>query len=87
MSAKEKEALLLQINEALNSVRPHLKVDGGDVEVLDVSDDMEVTIKWLGNCEFCSMSVMTMKAGIEQAIMAKLPQIKGVKAANGVQAI
>lgn len=87
MSAKEKEALILQINEALNSVRPHLKVDGGDVEVLDVSDDMEVTIKWLGNCEFCSMSVMTMKAGIEQAIMAKLPQIKGVKAANGVQAI
>ena len=85
MSTKEKEQLILDVNEALNDVRPHLKVDGGDVEVVDISDDMEVTIKWLGNCEFCSMSVMTMKAGIEQAIMSKLPQIKSVVAANGVQ--
>lgn len=86
MSTKEKEQLIQEVNEALNDVRPHLKVDGGDVEVVDISDDMEVTIKWLGNCEFCSMSVMTMKAGIEQAIMSKLPKIKSVVAANGVQA-
>lgn len=85
MSNTEKEQLIHDINLALDSVRPHLKVDGGDVEVIDVNDDMEVAIKWLGNCEFCSMSIMTMRAGIEQAILQKLPQIKSVVAVNGVQ--
>lgn len=83
----EKVKLLQQIDDALDSVRPHLKVDGGDVEVVDVDDNMHVTIKWLGNCEFCSMSIMTMRAGIEQAILQKLPQIKSVEAVNGVQSI
>lgn len=87
MSEQEKTILIGDINKALDSIRPHLKVDGGDVEVVDVSDDLEVSIKWLGNCEFCSMSIMTMRAGVEQAILQKLPQIKSVKAINGVQAL
>jgi len=45
---------------------------------------MELKVKWMGNCEFCSMSAMTMKAGVEQAIRQKLPQIKKVTAINGV---
>ena len=80
----EKEHLLERVNQALDSVRPHLKVDGGDVEVVDVTDDMHVQIKWMGNCESCSMSTMTLRAGIEQAIKSKIPEIKGVVALNGV---
>jgi Fe-S cluster biogenesis protein NfuA len=79
----EKSLLLERIDAALNDVRPHLAVDGGNVEVVDVTEDNIVQIKWLGNCDGCSMSVMTMRAGIEHAIRSKLPEIMGVVAVNG----
>lgn len=86
MSTIEKEQLITKIDQALNEVRPHLAVDGGNVEVVDITDDHIVKIKWLGTCEGCSMSAMTMRAGIEQAIRGKLPQILGVEAINGLTA-
>lgn len=85
MSITEKQDLINQIDAALDDVRPHLKVDGGNVEVVDVSDDMEVKIRWMGNCESCSMSAMTMRAGIEQSIKGKIPGIKSVEAVNGIK--
>lgn len=84
MLNKEKQGLLERVDEALNSVRPHLAVDGGNVEVVDVTEEKVVKIKWLGTCENCSMTVMTMKAGIEQAIMGRIPEISGVEAVNGL---
>ena len=56
MSVTEKSELLERIDAALESVRPHLKVDGGNVEVVGVTEDMKAEIKWLGNCESCNMS-------------------------------
>ena len=85
MSMTDKEELIVRINKALDDIRPHLAVDGGNVEVVDVSEDMHVTVKWLGNCEFCSMSAMTMKAGIEQAIKSRIPEILSISAVNGVE--
>ena len=85
MSNKEKQGLLERVDEALNSVRPHLAVDGGNVEVVDVTENKVVKIKWLGTCENCSMTLMTMKAGIEQAIMGRIPEINGVEAVNGLE--
>lgn len=79
----EKAQLLERIDAALNDVRPHLAVDGGNVELVDVTEDNIVQIKWLGACDGCSMSVMTMRAGIEHAIRSKLPEIMGVVAVNG----
>lgn len=79
-----KEDLRQQVETALDSIRPHLKTDGGDVEVVEISDDMTVYVKWLGNCEWCSMSAMTMKAGIERSIISKVPQIKAIIAVNGI---
>ncbi len=84
MSATEKEKLIKEIDEALNELRPHLAVDGGNIEVVDLKDDNTVQIKWLGNCESCSMSAMTMRAGVEQTIKQKIPQITNVEAVNGV---
>ena len=84
MSAPEKEALWARVDAALDDVRPHLKVDGGNVELVDITEDMEVKIRWLGNCESCSMSAMTMRAGVEQSIKSKVPNIKSVEAINGV---
>ncbi len=84
MSSEEKIEIISKIDRALDEIRPHLKVDGGDVEVVDVTDDYIVKVKWLGNCVVCSMSTMTMKAGIEQAVLQKIPTIKAVEAVNGI---
>lgn len=79
---QEKEQLLKRIDLALDDVRPHLAVDGGNIEVVDVTDDLLVKVKWLGNCQFCSMTQMTMSAGIEQTLKNKIPEITGVVAIN-----
>lgn len=84
MSVTEKEAMIAQVDAALESVRPHLAADGGDVEVVDITDDNVVKVKWLGNCQSCSMSYMTMKAGLEQTIKGRMPHISGVEAVNGM---
>ena len=82
MPEKEQKLLLKRVNEALETIRPHLVVDGGDVEVLEITSDKKVRIRWIGNCINCSMSAMTLKAGIEQAIKGKIPEISGVEAVN-----
>ena len=78
MNRSAKEQLITDIQSALDTIRPHLEVDGGDVELIDVSDDLEVKIKWLGNCQNCNMSTMTLKAGVEQAIKSVVPNVKSV---------
>ena len=86
MVAAEKDQLIKDIDSALDKIRPHLKVDGGDVEVVDVTDENIVKIRWIGNCQNCSMSAMTMSAGIEETIKQKIPSISGVEAVNGLNA-
>lgn len=71
-----------KIELALNSMRPFLQADGGDVELVDVTDDMEVQLKLLGNCSSCNMSHMTMRAGIENGLKSAIPQITRVTAVN-----
>ncbi len=84
MVLEDKSLLIEKVNIALNDIRPFLQVDGGNIEVVDITDDMVVKVKWLGMCESCSMSAMTMKAGVEQAIKTKLPEINAVVAVNGL---
>lgn len=84
MSDSEKKEWINKVDVALDDIRPHLAVDGGNIEVMDVTDELMVQIKWLGNCEMCTMSRMTMKAGVEQAIKSRIPQINGVEALNGL---
>lgn len=71
-----------RVEAALETVRPHLRVDGGDVELVEVTDDMHVKIRWMGMCQTCSMSDMTLRAGIQEAIQSKIPEIVGVEAVN-----
>lgn len=82
MSTTEKADYIQKIDLALNEIRPHLAVDGGNIEVVDVTEDFKVLVKWLGNCQACSMSAMTMKAGIEHTIKQKFPEIISVEAVN-----
>jgi Fe-S cluster biogenesis protein NfuA len=83
MSEDEKIDLIKKIDKVLNEIRPHLAVDGGDVEVVDVTEEKIVKIKWIGNCESCSMSEMTLRAGVAETIKSKMPQIAAVEAING----
>lgn len=79
-----KTSILTRVDSALNHIRPHLKVDGGGIEVVNIRDDFTVEIKWLGTCENCNMSKMTMRASVEETIKSKVPEIKAVVALNGL---
>jgi Fe-S cluster biogenesis protein NfuA len=69
-----------KIEIALQSIRPFLQRDGGDVEFVEVTADKIVKVRLLGACETCSMSAMTLKAGIEESIKNVVPEIIAVEA-------
>jgi Fe-S cluster biogenesis protein NfuA len=71
---------LEKIEIALQSIRPFLQKDGGDVEFVELTEDNVVRVRLVGACETCSMSAMTLKAGIEESIKNAIPQITRVEA-------
>ncbi|MBI2259371.1 MAG: NifU family protein [Flavobacteriia bacterium] len=71
-----------KINETLEQIKPFLHADGGDIEFVDLTPEGIIQVKLLGNCSDCSMSLMTLKAGVEEAIKKAIPDIKGVVAIN-----
>ncbi|MDD5617620.1 MAG: NifU family protein [Candidatus Omnitrophica bacterium] len=70
-----------KVEEALKEVRGALKADGGDVELVSVTDDGTVTVKLTGACGCCPMSQMTLKMGIERTLKQRVPEVKKVVAA------
>jgi Fe-S cluster biogenesis protein NfuA len=79
--------LIKKIEDALEQIRPYLQADGGNVSLVEVTDDMVVKLELLGACKSCSMSMMTLKAGIEETIKRAVPEIKSVEAVNLATAI
>ncbi len=69
-----------QVEQALNRIRPALQQDGGDLELIDVTDDGTVKIKLTGACGSCPMSQMTLKMGIEQRLREEVPEVALVEA-------
>lgn len=67
-----------KVQEALDLVRPALQADGGDVELVDVTEDGIVSVRLTGACGSCPMSTMTLKMGIERTLMEKIPEVKEV---------
>lgn len=67
-----------QVEAVLDEVRPTMLADGGNVELVDVSADGVVSVRLVGACSSCPMSTVTLKMGIERALMEKLPAIKEV---------
>ncbi len=67
-----------QVQEVLNMVRPALQADGGDVELVDVTEDGVVSVRLTGACGSCPMSTMTLKMGIEKTLKDKIPSVKEV---------
>ncbi|MFW9604078.1 MAG: NifU family protein, partial [Trichlorobacter sp.] len=71
--------MIAKVQEVLDQVRPFLQRDGGDVELIEVTDDGIVKVKLQGACGSCPMSTMTLKMGIESAIKEQIPEIKEVQ--------
>ena len=69
-----------QVEEALDRIRPALQQDGGDLELLDVTEDGVVKVKLTGSCGSCPMSQMTLKMGIEQRLREEVPEVSMVEA-------
>ncbi len=80
MTKDSKIELMEKVQSALNNIRPFLNSDGGDIELIDITEDMVAQVRLLGNCEGCKMSVSTMKAGVESTVKNFVPEIKSVEA-------
>ena len=78
----QQDDLFSQVEKALDNIRPYLQADGGNVKVLEVTEENIVKLELLGACGSCPMSAMTFKAGIEEAIKREVPQIKAIHAVN-----
>ena len=78
----DKKHIEEKVLEALEQLRPFLHRDGGDMELVEVRDDAVVVVRLLGSCSDCSMSMMTLKAGLEESVKKAAPEVKAVIADN-----
>ena len=76
------DELTQKIETSLDSIRPYLQADGGNVKVNEVTPDFVVRLEFVGNCGNCSMSTMTFKAGVEAAIKRDVPEVKRIEVIN-----
>ena len=75
-------SLLDRVEAALDTIRPYLLTDGGNVSVEEITPEGVVKLKLLGACGSCPMSIMTLKAGIEEAIKKAVPEVTAIEAIN-----
>lgn len=76
------EDLMPRVEQALDTIRPYLEADGGNVKILEITEERVVKLELLGACGTCPMSAMTLKAGVEEAIKRAVPEISAVQAVN-----
>ncbi len=74
---------LQKVEDALEIIRPYLKADGGDITLVEVTNDFVVKVKLLGACNGCPMSYQTMKNGVEQVLKKEIPELKSVITVEG----
>ena len=80
MTEDDKKNYVFRINEVLELVRPYLQADGGDIDFVDLSDDLTVFVNLTGACGTCPMNTQTLKFGVEHALKNAIPEIKEVVA-------
>ena len=82
MKTEERKMLEARISATLDMVRPYLQADGGNIELVEITDDLVVKVELQGACHGCPFSMQTLKAGVEQAILKEVPEVKEVVAVN-----
>jgi Fe-S cluster biogenesis protein NfuA len=75
MDHLEKEKLLVRVRKTLERVRPYLQSDGGDIDLIDITDDYIAQVRLTGACVGCPFSLQTLKAGVEQALLKEVPEL------------
>ena len=85
--AIDKKSIEEKVINAIEQLRPFLHADGGDMELVEVKDDATVVVKLLGACSDCSMSMMTLKAGLEESVKKAAPEVKEVVVMNMAEMI
>lgn len=81
----DKEAVLTEIEKSLEKIRPFLKKDGGDVKVVDFTEEGLLQLEFLGNCGTCSMSGMTFKNGIEENVKNDVSAVNSIEVINLIE--
>lgn len=76
------DELTTRIEQSLNSIRPYLEADGGNVKINEITTDHVVRLEFVGACGNCRMSTMTFKAGVEAAIKRDVPEVKSIEVIN-----
>ncbi len=72
------EAIRTRVEKALEKIRPYLVADGGDIDIVEITDDMIVKVELKGACFGCPFSMQTLKAGVEMAVRNEVPEIRQV---------
>ncbi len=75
-------ALRMRLEQTLDTIRPYLKTDGGDIKILDIDKNMVLKLEFLGNCSSCNINGMTLKAGVEEVVRKSVPEISKIEAIN-----
>jgi len=76
------EDLIRRIETSLDGIRPYLEADGGNVRLLEITQDFVVRLEFEGNCVDCPMSTMTFKAGVEEAVRRSVPEVRSIEVVN-----
>lgn len=76
------DAIRERVEKALEKIRPYLVADGGDISVVEITEDMVVRVEMKGACNGCPFSMQTLKAGVEMAVRNEVPEIKEVVDVN-----
>lgn len=81
-SSADRESLRQRVEKILELIRPSIQEDGGDVELVDISDDGVVMVKFLGACIDCPSSSQTLKMGIERNLKEHIPEVTQVRSVS-----
>jgi Fe-S cluster biogenesis protein NfuA len=76
------EVIRSRVEKALEKIRPYLVADGGDISIVEITDDMVVKVEMTGACNGCPFSMQTLKAGVEMAVRNEVPEITQVVDVN-----
>ena len=82
MSNTPNAELIKKVENVIDQIRPYLQADGGNIRLVELTEDNVVNVELLGACGSCPMSTMTLKSGVEQAMKKAIPEIKSVEAIN-----
>lgn len=86
MSNKTLIPQVSEVDSVLDEIRPHLVTDGGDIKVVNVTDEFDIMVEFLGNCQSCTLSGMTLANGVEHVLRSRFPDLRNVIAVKSDKA-